>query len=121
MKTHHTASRAACIRKILLSLASSAALVGASGHAHAAGNGAVAQRAADLKVAAIPVEGMACVSCAATVKRAVKGIDGVTDAEVMLAKRSVKVTYAPSRVSPDRVASVINSLGYKAGVPAIAQ
>lgn len=75
----------------------------------------------DLKVATIPVEGMACVSCAAAVKRAVKAMDGVSDVEVMLAKRSVRVTYAPGRVSPDRIGAAINELGYKAGTPADAQ
>ena len=69
------------------------------------------------KTATIPVQGMACVSCAATVKRAVKTVDGVSDVEVSLAARSVRFTYAPAVASPERIADTINSLGYKAGAP----
>lgn len=110
-------------RGTLLVMAGSFILLGAPGHPRAAGEapGTAVQKAADLKIAVIPVEGMACVSCAATVKRTVKAIDGVSDVEVMLAKGSVRVTYAPGRVSPDHIAATINKLGYKAGTPADTQ
>jgi copper chaperone CopZ len=65
----------------------------------------------------IPVEGMACVACAASVKRALKAIDGVAAVEVNLEKRSAQVTYMPAKVTPDRLVAAINKAGYRAGTP----
>lgn len=123
MTMHHGAQAQLGKRGILLALAGSLILLGVPGQPRAAEEvpGRAVQHAADLKIAFIPVDGMACVSCAATVKRTVKAMDGVSDIEVMLAKRSVRVTYAPGRVSPDRIAAAIDEIGYKAGTPADAQ
>lgn len=63
----------------------------------------------------IPVEGMSCVSCAARVKRTLKGIDGVQHVEVSLEHREATVRYAPNKVTPERLEAAINELGYKAG------
>lgn len=71
----------------------------------------------DLKTVVIPVEGMACIACAASVKRALKAIDGVSEVEVNLAQRVARVTYAPAKVAPDRFVAAINKLGYRAGTP----
>lgn len=76
--------------------------------------------AAELKTVTIPVEGISCIACAAQIRRTVKAIDGVTSAEVVLATRMVRVTYVPDRLSPDRVTSAINALGYRAGLPVAA-
>jgi copper chaperone CopZ len=78
-----------------------------------------AQRVAksDLKTVVIPVEGMACVACAASVKRALKSIDGVSEVEVNLEQRAARVTYAPAKVAPDRLVAAIHKLGYRAGTP----
>ncbi len=65
----------------------------------------------------IPVEGMSCGSCAATVKRTLKAISGVTEAEVSLEQRGVKVRYLESKVAPEQMAAAINQAGYKAGTP----
>lgn len=67
----------------------------------------------------IPIEGMSCGSCAATVKRSVKAIDGVTEVEISLEHRGARVRYIASKVSPDRIAAAINQLGYKAGQPKV--
>ena len=69
------------------------------------------------KTTFIPVEGMSCSSCAATVKRAVKGLNGVTEVEVSLEHRGARVRYAEGKVTPDQIAAAINQLGYKAGHP----
>lgn len=71
----------------------------------------------DLKTVVIPVEGMACIACAASVKRALKSINGVSEVEVNLAQRVARVTYAPAKVAPDRFVAAINKLGYRAGTP----
>jgi len=65
----------------------------------------------------VPVTGMSCVSCAATIKQTVKNIDGVSNVEVSLAARTMRVTYAPAHVSPDRIVAAVNALGYQAGIP----
>lgn len=69
----------------------------------------------------MPVTGMSCVSCAATIKRAVKAMDGVSRVEVSLANRTMEVTYDPSAVSPQQLAATVNDLGYRAGAPAKAK
>jgi copper chaperone CopZ len=71
----------------------------------------------DLKTVIIPVEGMICISCAGTVKKALKSLSGVSRVEVDLEKRTAQVTYASDQVSADRMVAVVNKLGYKAGVP----
>jgi copper chaperone CopZ len=88
------------------------------------GTGALAAQPAaksDLKTVIIPVEGMACIACAASVKRALKAIDGVSEVEVNLERRTAQVTYASGNVAPDRLVEVINRLGYRAGAPKEAQ
>lgn len=73
----------------------------------------------DLKTVTIPVAGMACISCAASVKSAIKSLAGVSRVEVSLEKRSALVTYAANQISPDRIAAAINNLSasFKAGAP----
>ena len=53
-----------------------------------------------LKVVEIPVEGMACISCAASVKGAVKALSGIVAVEVSLEKRNARVTYRPNLLTP---------------------
>lgn len=65
----------------------------------------------------IPVEGMSCGSCAASIKRATKAIGGVSDVHVDLVARQARVEYDPSRTSPEAIRSAIEALGYKAGMP----
>lgn len=78
---------------------------------------AVSDRKADLKTVVIPIEGMACVACAATVRKTLKSLDGVSSVEVNLEKRSAQVTFAASKLSPDALVAAINKLGYRAGTP----
>ncbi len=68
-----------------------------------------------LQTISIAVEGMSCVSCAARVKRTLKGIDGVEQVEVSLERREAVVRFSPEKVSPERLESALNGLGYKAG------
>ena len=69
------------------------------------------------RVVTIPVEGMSCVSCAATVKKAMQKIDGVTEVEVSLEHRAARVRYIDGKVSPDQLVAAVNHLGYRAGTP----
>ena len=109
-------------RRILPALVGAAFLSGSPSGLHLAWASSTASTgAAELKTVTIPVEGMSCIACAAQIRRTVRAIDGVSSAEVVFATRSVRVTYAPDRLSPDRVASAINALGYRAGLPAEAR
>lgn len=65
----------------------------------------------------IPVEGMSCSSCAASVKRAVRRLEGVASVDVDLAARQVLVGFVDGKVSPERIAAAIRELGYQAGTP----
>ena len=76
-----------------------------------------AKSASQIKTTIIPVEGMSCASCAARIKRTLKGMSGVTDAEVSLEKRNVRVRYQEKKVTPKRLQAAINALGYKAKPP----
>jgi copper ion binding protein len=71
--------------------------------------------APQIKTVSVPVEGMSCVSCAARVKRTLKGIDGVQHVEVSLERREAVVRFVPDKVTPERLEAAINELGYKAG------
>jgi Cu+-exporting ATPase len=71
----------------------------------------------NLKTVIIPIEGMSCSACAARVKKALTSIDGVADVEVNLADRNARVRFAPSKLSPDRLVSAVNGLGYHASAP----
>lgn len=83
---------------------------------------AMSHRISDLKVATIPVEGMVCLSCAASIKRAVKKVDGVSDAEIDFVRRSLRVTYvAGHALLLSKVTTAIDGLGYKAGPPVLEQ
>ncbi len=71
-----------------------------------------------LKTVSFSVEGMSCGSCVASVKRAVKALDGVTMVDVSLADRRARVQYIEGKVTPDSIAAAVRQLGYKAGEPA---
>lgn len=65
----------------------------------------------------IPVEGMSCNSCVASVKSTLKPMEGVERVAVSLADREATITYDPEKVTPEQVRKAINDLGYKAGEP----
>jgi copper chaperone CopZ len=65
----------------------------------------------------IPVEGMICMVCAASVKRAAMSLDGVLDAQVDLAAKRATVVYVDGGTSPAAIAAAIARLGYKTGAP----
>lgn len=77
--------------------------------------------APQLKTVSIPVEGMSCVSCAARVKRTLKGIDGVQHVEVSLESRQALVRFSSAKVTAEHLEAAINKLGYKAGKPRLVE
>ena len=72
---------------------------------------------ATLKTVSVPVEGMICVACAASVKTTLKDVDGVRAVEVNLERRAARIEYDPAKVDVAHLTKTINELGYKAGTP----
>jgi copper chaperone CopZ len=77
-----------------------------------------AEVAGETKTVLIPVEGMSCVVCAASVKKALQSIDGVQEAEINLERREARVRFVEGKVSPKQLVAAVKKLGYKAGTPA---
>ena len=71
------------------------------------------------KTLTVPVEGMSCASCAASVRKTLKSIDGVAAVEVDLEHRRARVEYAAEKVTPQQVQAAVTELGYKAGEPSV--
>jgi len=77
---------------------------------------------AGTRIARIPIEGMMCEAmCTPTVKRALEAMDGVTKVEVSLKPGDARVEYVAAKVSPEKMVSTINALGFKAGTPKLEQ
>ncbi|GBC81595.1 Copper-exporting P-type ATPase A [bacterium HR10] len=64
--------------------------------------------------ATIPVEGMTCAGCAASVHQALVRRDGVKAVEVSVEKKHAVVTFDPARLTLEQVVEAINRTGFKA-------
>ena len=60
------------------------------------------------------VEGMTCGGCEASVKLAVKRLDGVQAVAASHKEKRATVTYDAKRVTPQAIVEAIEKLGYKA-------
>jgi Cu+-exporting ATPase len=77
---------------------------------------------AGARIARIHIEGMACEAmCTLTVKKALEALDGVTKVVVSLKPGDARVEYVAAKISPEKMVSVINGLGFKAGTPKLEQ
>lgn len=70
-----------------------------------------------MKSVKIPVEGMSCGSCAARIKKNLASIVGVHAASVSFDEKSAIIQYDARKLEPNRLASAITGLGFKAGTP----
>jgi Cu+-exporting ATPase len=75
-----------------------------------AGYGLVAPQTG--KRAEIGVEGMTCASCSSAVERAIKRLDGVTEASVNLATNRAAFTYDPTKVKLSQIRAAVSKAGY---------
>jgi Cu+-exporting ATPase len=66
----------------------------------------------------LPVEGMSCAACQATVQGALRATPGVTHAAVNLMTHEATVVYQPSLVTPAALVAAVNETGYVAHLPA---
>jgi len=61
----------------------------------------------------VPVLGMTCANCVATVERSAKKVEGVSDAVVNFASEKVSLTYDPAVAKPQAVIERIQRAGYE--------
>jgi Cu+-exporting ATPase len=60
----------------------------------------------------LPITGMTCANCAATIERNLKKLPGVTDAAVNYASEKAGVTFDPILVNQEQMRALITDLGY---------
>jgi Cu+-exporting ATPase len=65
----------------------------------------------------IPVQGMTCAACQASVQRALERQPGVLDAAVNLMMKNAAVTYDPAVTRPEALVEAIRDTGYEAALP----
>lgn len=61
----------------------------------------------------IPIGGMTCTACAATIEKALSQLEGVEKTTVNFATEKAVVTYNPISIDPNKLVSKINDLGYE--------
>ena len=62
----------------------------------------------------LKIEGMTCASCAQTIEKATKKLDGVTVANVNLATEKLTISYEPSLLRVSDIKKAVENAGYKA-------
>lgn len=65
-----------------------------------------------METTTIPVKGMTCMGCVASVQRVLSGISGVTKADVSLEQAQAAVTYDPAKANLQTIKSAITDAGY---------
>ena len=60
------------------------------------------------------IKGMHCASCIRVLERALKKVDGVSDANVNLATEKATVTYDANKVTDNHLESAVAKVGYQA-------
>ncbi len=66
----------------------------------------------DVEQLTLPITGMTCANCVATIERNLKRLDGVATATVNLASERATVEFDRSRVDQDRIVERIRTAGY---------
>lgn len=69
------------------------------------------------QIITLPVEGMTCASCVLRVEKALKKVDGVTEANVNLATENVALSFDPNRTDLSKLSTVVEEAGYKLLLP----
>ncbi|MFD2515301.1 heavy metal translocating P-type ATPase [Pontibacter locisalis] len=59
-----------------------------------------------------PVEGMTCASCANSIESMLKASDGVVDASVNFAGKTLQVVYEPEVTSPSQLRNTVQEIGF---------
>ncbi len=73
----------------------------------------VAVLAGEKETVDLKIDGMTCNGCVHAVKAAIEKVDGVTEADVVLASNSAKVTYETDKADAAKIAQAVNKTGFK--------
>src|SRR5260221_11071877 len=65
----------------------------------------------------MPITGMTCANCVATIERNVRKLPGIQEANVNLANERLNVVYDPTQLSHDDIVARVRKAGYD--VPAV--
>lgn len=60
-----------------------------------------------------PVEGMSCASCAGSIESMLRTTDGVQEANVNFASKTVQITYKPQQISPAQLRDTVHEIGFE--------
>src|SRR5579859_7041463 len=60
----------------------------------------------------LPITGMTCANCAATIERNVRKLPGIQEANVNLANERLNVSYDPTQLSHDDIVARVRKAGY---------
>lgn len=71
-------------------------------------------RAGTSKIVSVPIEGI-CSAGLADIREGLAGVSGIGKIEGGLTGESVEVTFAPQKVSSERIVKMIAELGYRTG------
>jgi Cu+-exporting ATPase len=66
----------------------------------------------DTQQITLPITGMTCTNCSATIERNLKKMPGVTDAAVNYASEKASITYDPAQAGEAQMRALIGDLGY---------
>ncbi|RDV13765.1 Cu(2+)-exporting ATPase [Pontibacter diazotrophicus] len=59
-----------------------------------------------------PVEGMSCASCAGSIESMLRSQEGVQEANVNFAGKTLQVAYEPEKVSPEQLRETVQEIGF---------
>ena len=60
------------------------------------------------------IKGMHCASCVSALEKSLKGVEGVSKANVNLATEKATVEYDPNKVTDKELSSAVSNVGYQA-------
>lgn len=64
----------------------------------------------------LEISGMHCTTCAQSVEKALRGVEGVSQANVNFATETAQVTFAPGHVGTERLVETVKDAGYGARI-----
>ena len=72
--------------------------------------------AGTLQTVTLEVKNMTCPVCPITVKKALEGVPGVTEAKVDFDKKTASISFDPDKASPDTLTKATADAGYPSSV-----
>ncbi|MFN3960658.1 MAG: heavy-metal-associated domain-containing protein [Parvularculaceae bacterium] len=66
------------------------------------------------RIQTFAIKNMTCAACPITVKKAMRGVDGVRSVDVDFAAKTAKVVYDPAITTPEAIAEASANAGYPA-------